>query len=311
MKYFNRFRSFRGAAISLSAVVVLAAAVVPAEAQEKLPAVSEFNAKVNAAGGSYDGMSVYLAEGSFTFPVTDSIGLQIDGVGGLHDGDGLGGGAAHLFWRDPSVGLFGLYGSGFASTAETNYSVANVGVEGAFYFGMFTIEGLVGAQFVNRLDTDIFGTALLAVYPVDDLRIHAGYRYWFGESIGVAGFEWQLPGQNDNSINFGLFADGQVRENLVAGWAGFRVYFGSQKPLIRRHREDDPSLGLPADITTFPVAPAGGGTTTGEPPVCERRVKQVVTADVATNNIVSDIPSKQECSEYYRYMKTMEATALN
>ena len=58
---------------------------------------------------------------------------------------------------------------------------------------------------------------------------------------------------------------------MTAGWGGVRIYFGSQKPLIRRHREDDPSLGLPADITFFPNAPAAGGTGTGpiEPPECE------------------------------------------
>lgn len=258
-----------GGMFAAVAFVALTAAA-PAIADGNLPAVSEFNSKVSAVGGSYDGMSVYLAEGSFSLPLTHSLGLQIDAIGGLHDGDGLGGAAAHLFWRDPSVGLAGIYGSGFASTAEGNYTVGNVGVEGALYFGSFSVEGLVGAQFVNRRDNDIFGTAMVAFYPIDDLRLHAGYRYWFGENIGVAGFEWQFPGQNDNSINFGLFADGQVREDVVAGWGGVRIYFGSQKPLIRRHREDDPNLGLPADITLFPTTPVAGppGTGPGDPPIC-------------------------------------------
>lgn len=254
----------------------------PAVADDNLPAVSEFNSKVSAVGGAYDGMSVYLAEGSFSLPLTHSLGLQIDAIGGLHDGDGLGGGAAHLFWRDPSIGLAGLYGSGFASTADRNYTVGNVGVEGALYLGSFSLEALVGAQFVNRRDTDIFGTALVAFYPIDDLRLHAGYRYWFGENIGVAGFEWQFPGQNDNSINFGLFADGQVREDVVAGWGGVRIYFGSQKPLIRRHREDDPNLGLPADITLFPTIPVAGPpqTAPGEPPNCRGNRTDPRCADI-------------------------------
>lgn len=275
--------SCRSLGSALAAALLAAVTTAgPAVADDNLPAVSEFNSKVSAVGGAYDGMSVYLAEGSFSLPLTHSLGLQIDAIGGLHDGDGLGGGAAHLFWRDPSIGLAGLYGSGFASTADRNYTVGNVGVEGALYLGSFSLEALVGAQFVNRRDTDIFGTALVAFYPIDDLRLHAGYRYWFGENIGVAGFEWQFPGQNDNSINFGLFADGQVREDVVAGWGGVRIYFGSQKPLIRRHREDDPNLGLPADITLFPTIPVAGPpqTAPGEPPNCRGNRTDPRCADI-------------------------------
>ena len=202
-------RAVRGALVAFAAGLGALVAAGTAGAQENLPAVSEFNSKVGAAGGSYDGMSVYLAEGSFTVPLAHSLGLQIDAIGGLHDGDGLGGGAAHLFWRDPAIGLAGVYGSGFASTAGRNYTVGNVGVEGALYLGSFTLEGLAGVQFADRRDTDIFGTAVAAFYPIDDLRLHAGYRYWFGDNIGTAGFEWQLPGQDDNSINFGSSPTGR------------------------------------------------------------------------------------------------------
>ena len=261
-KVFSVRRHF-GAAATIAALAIGQSAL----ADESLPAVSEPNAKITGAGGALDTVSVYVLEGSFTTPIAHSFGLQVDGIAGLFDDDGLGGGAAHLFWRDPAIGMVGLYGSGFATTAGRNYSVANVGIEGSLYLDRFTVEGIVGAQFASVLDTDIFGTALLAYYPIDDLRVHGGYRYWFGKHIGMAGFEWQFPGQNDNSINFGLFGDAQFREESVGAWAGFRIYFGSQKPLIRRHREDDPVPILPFDINLF-TPPAGGGAGGGsqEPP---------------------------------------------
>ena len=262
-------RRVRGAIFTFIAAASLATS---GWTDDRLPAVSETNYKLNGAGGVLDDNSVFFFEGSATTPLGHDFGLQIDGIAGLHDGDGFGGGAAHLFWRDPSTGMIGLYGSGFANTAGRNYTVGNVGVEGAFYFGQFTLEGLVGAQFVDVLDTDIFGAAVAAVYPIEDLRLHGGYRYWFGEHIGMVGFEWQLPGQTHDSINFGLFADAQFREDATGVWGGVRIYFGSQKPLIRRHREDDPMPLMPWDLTVVSSPGAGGSATTpAPPPECEEQ----------------------------------------
>ena len=253
-----------------------------AAAQDSKPAVSELNGKLNIAGGGVETLSVYFIEGSVTAPLGHSFGLQVDGLGGLHDGDGMGGGAAHLFWRDPALGLVGLYGSGFANTAGVNYTAGNVGIEAALYVGRFTVEGLVGGQFVDELDSDVFGLATVAYYPIDDLRLHGGYRYWFGEHTGTVGFEWQLPGQNDDSINFGLFADAQFRENEAGAWGGLRVFFGSQKPLIRRHREDDPIALMPWDITVFnapPPPPAGGNNNAPPPEECPVNVRATALVD--------------------------------
>ena len=301
-------RSLRPALLPVAVAALVAAGPTSSIADESLPAVSEFNAKAGLSGGTLDSMSVYIADGTFTTPLTHSLGLQIDGLGGLMDGDGFGGGAAHLFWRDPSFGMFGLYGSGLANTAANNYTVGNVGIEGALYLGQFTVEGIVGAQFVTNLDADIFGTLVAAFYPIDDLRLHGGYRYWFGEHIGMAGFEWQLPGQNDNSLNFGLFADAQFREDAAGVWGGVRIYFGSQKPLIRRHREDDPLPFMPFDLTTFPTVAAGPRNTSQEEPECEGYPMEGYPMEgyplqgypVATATAELDIPVRvpRECYPY-------------
>lgn len=252
-------KSIRRVAASAGALMLLMSA--PALAQDAKPAVSDYNWKFDAAGGFFADESVYYFEGSVTTPLTFSTGLQIDGIGGLMDGDGFGGVAAHLFWRDPDFAMAGLYGSYFNNNYGVGYDVVNAAVEGEFYLGMFSVEGLAGAQFLDGDDADFLGGLTLAAYPIDDLRVYGGYRYWFGESEGVAGLEWQFPGQSDNSINFGLFADGRFQEDDNSMMGGVRVYLGSQKTLIRRHREDDPAQKLTLDL--YKPAPAAAGCPPG------------------------------------------------
>ena len=216
-------------------------------AEDSLPAVSDVNGKIAVGGGQALGEGVYYVDASVSLPVMHELGLQVDGLLGALDGDGFAGAAAHLFWRDPNQGLVGVYASTLGSTAGINYTVANAGVEAQAYLGQFSVEGLVGAQFIDDGDTDVFGAANLAYYPTDDLRLYAGYRYWFGESGGAVGVEFQ-PFQMDDSLGITLFGDGQVREDDTLVLAGFRVYFGEHKSLIRRHREDDPSGMMPNDL---------------------------------------------------------------
>jgi hypothetical protein len=54
-----------------------------------------------------------------------------------------------------------------------------------------------------------------------------------------------------------LFVEGRVGEDNASGvWGGIRFYFGQKdKPLIRRHREDDPADWNPGNVTN-PGTPA-------------------------------------------------------
>lgn len=253
-------------------------------AEDRLPAVSEPNAKISAGGGALAGEPLYYLDGSVALPLGDQFGLQIDGLVGTLDDDGFAGGAGHVFWRDPSFALIGIYGSGFASTAGTDYTLANVGVEGALYMGAFSIEGTVGAQFSDELDNTAFGSATLAVYPIDDLRLYGGYRYWFEESSLAAGFEWQLPGQNDNSLNFALYGDARFRDDdEILGFGGVRIYFGSQKSLIRRHREDDPGPLLPEDL--FIIERLLANTAAAAPPPVDGQCPGVIVDGVCVTEV--------------------------
>ncbi len=223
-------------------------------AGETLPAVSGFNAKLDAGGGGLDGSGVYFVDAAITMPLGDQFGLQVDGIAGAFETDGFGGAAAHLFWRDPSIALIGIYGSGFANTSRVNYQLGNAGVEGALYVGQFTIEGAIGAQFVEtetESSSDLYGAATLAFYPIDDLRIYGGYRHWSSESSIAAGAEWLLPAAVDESVEVSFFGDARIRDDENMFLTGVRIYFGPHKSLMRRHREDDPGPLLPEDLFTI------------------------------------------------------------
>src|SRR5262249_35117626 len=76
---------------------------------QPLPAVDGINGKIAGFGGGANGF--YGANGSLALPIARQLGAQIDGGVGSLDSSGWSHGAGHLFWRDPSIGLLGAYGS--------------------------------------------------------------------------------------------------------------------------------------------------------------------------------------------------------
>src|SRR5437016_669004 len=75
------------------------------------PAVDGFNGKWEALGGSINRRSLYGSRGAVSIPLATQWGLQIDGAVGSLQNRAFGSVAPHLFWRNPSQGLVGLYAS--------------------------------------------------------------------------------------------------------------------------------------------------------------------------------------------------------
>jgi hypothetical protein len=149
-----------------------------------LPAVDGLNAKVAAFGGVADGNGFYGGAGSVSVLLGLRFGLQIDGIVAGADldvgGDAtLAGTAAHLFWRDPSIGLLGLYGQYVHADVLGGVDVFASAVEGALYLGRFTLEGVVGAEGGDGgsfdIDTRFFDMAQIAYYPTDNLKLAVGH----------------------------------------------------------------------------------------------------------------------------------------
>ena len=186
---------------------------------------------------------------------------QADGAVGSFDDELLGGGALHLFARDPSRYLLGLYGS-YHTWDQMN--VWRAALEGELYIGQVTLEGIAGYEsfdapnFIDgspvlTLDDDhLFGQADAAYYITDDFKVYAGYRYINETSFGAAGTEYLIRGME---VPLALFARGDFGdENFNSITGGLRVYLSDdpQKSLIDRHRRDDPKVYAP----TFPTLAA-------------------------------------------------------
>jgi len=243
----------------LAALLLLAPALAWAEG----PAVSDPNGKFSVEGGQYDGDQSVLALGSYTLPLGHSFGLQADGAFGRIDEDSMGGGGLHLFARDPSSYLLGLYGS-YHNWNEVG--IWRAAAEMQLYINRFSLDGLAGYESIDFpatssgltvLNTDedhAFGQVDLAYYPTDDIRLYGGYRYVAETSLGAAGIEY-LMRAFDSPISFFAKADfGDQEFNRITG--GMKFYLGPNpdKSLIQRHRTEDPENYTPM----FPVLRTSG-----------------------------------------------------
>lgn len=210
-----------------------------------IPAVSGINGKIAISGGEFDDDEFGVLTGAVTVPLGYRFGLQADGIVGSRDGEFVGGGAAHLFWRDPTIGLLGVYGS-YTHRDDFDGSVSRLGVEGEYYWDRLTAKALIGAEFVDagsqyiEPDDEFFAFSDISYYLNDDFEVSIGHRYTADRNAVALGAEYQLD-QNVFASGVSLFAEGRIGEDdYQAVWGGVRVYFGDEKSLIARHREDDP-----------------------------------------------------------------------
>ena len=252
--------------------VALAADVDPTERHAPLPAVSGFNAKVGGFGGALSGDAAGGVFVGLAFPLGHGYGAQIDGlVGTAEGGDAFHGLGGHLFWRDPSRALVGIYAShvqwetNAATSGSSSSDLGKVGLESQLYLGRLSLEGLAAYQFGS--DHGFAGKGTVAYYPLDDLRLHVGVTHYAGTGFGATtGLEWAPHSGRGMS----LFADVGVNENHdVRALVGLKFYtVRNDKSLIARHRQDDPDVDLPSDLfhTSQPNQP---GPSASEPgPTC-------------------------------------------
>ena len=207
------------------------------------PAVSGVNGKVEVSGGgvSSPASGAYRIGGSIAVPLGDTFGFQgdlsIQNYGAL-----AGAGAVHLFTRDPDLYLAGVTAGVVRSSTAT---LTAVGAEGELYLGQLSLEAWAG---VANLDYDALAAvdnsgyvamADVAWYATDDLRLSIGGSSVLGYEALNLGAEYQVTSFD---TPFSLTADARFGEDgNVTAMAGLKFYLGGeQKPLIDRHRQDDP-----------------------------------------------------------------------
>jgi hypothetical protein len=230
------------------------------------PAVDAVNEKVDFFGGSIAGKELFGVNGSITAPLGGQYGAQVDGTFGSLDQDTIAAVAGHLFWRDPSRALLGIYVAENYWARYGGLNVGHVAGEGELYWGRFTLQGIVGVEFGNSGSTNIstlsvgpvftttttyfdsyniktrfFDQINLKYYFGDDFSGYVGHRYLGGLNALALGAELARP--LAPGILGSAFVEGRVGENDARGvWGGVKLYFGpSDKPLIARHRNEDPN----------------------------------------------------------------------
>ena len=134
------------------------------------PAVSNINGKMEAIGGNVDGKGAQGVQGSVTFPLGHSFGGQIDVLGGKISSEDIFGSGAHLFWRDPDVGLVGATVSQARLESTDLY---RYGIEAEYYLDDFTISAYGGNQEGDVESNGYFGGST-AYYVDKNLMIQAG-----------------------------------------------------------------------------------------------------------------------------------------
>ncbi len=262
----------------------------------QLPAVDGINGKISGFGGWLDngGRDIFVtpagaafalptpnrsqglfgANGSISIPLGQRFGLQIDGQASSARGAFVGGGAAHLFTRDPAVGLLGLYGSATRNNAFGGSNIYRLGGEAEAYFGRFTISGTAGweqtqsgSRFVGTVPgfnvfdlggrrSRFYDMVDLSFYPTDNWKVSVGHRFVGGNHMAAFGTEYLVSLGGGTAAS--AFVEGRIGDrNNRAVFGGLTIYFGQKdKTLIRRHREDDPPNRLIDDM--FSGANTGG-----------------------------------------------------
>jgi hypothetical protein len=245
-----------------------------------LPAVSGFNGKMDAFGGgfgSFDKGAVAGVNGSVTVPLGFRFGAQMDGTVASEAGKFYGSVADHVFWRDPTVGLIGLYGKASDYNGLGGVRMGQGGLEGEYYLSQVTLRGVAGVEggnsgtFVSNgffqkanVTTRFFDKIDAAFYPTPNWEVFVGHRYTGGINAAAAGVEylWRTGG----GAAVSTYVEGRVGEQQYrAIWAGLRVYFdGGDKSLIDRKRQDDPP-SWELDPQSFQVTNKGSTVHTPKP----------------------------------------------
>jgi hypothetical protein len=235
---------------SFLAVTAVPAADAPVKAPYAppgpLPAVSGLNYNLAAFGGYAriddrgpgNNLSGGLGGvgGTIVAPLAHAYGLKLSGLVGGWEGEAFYGGAAHLFWRDPAIGLLGVYGS-YTRTDAGSAALGRLAVEFQRYLGQYSIEGQIGWEGVD-VSSNLFTRLDLGYYLNENLKLRIGHRYTDERHLLAVGAESLFRTAGNHALSG--FVEGRFGKDYTVAWAGLRLYFGADKSLIRRHREDDP-----------------------------------------------------------------------
>lgn len=230
--------------IRVMVLLLLLASPKPVPAQTN-SAVSGFTGKIGYAGGLMNSYCGHNFDGSLAFPVTRQFGVQADGLYSRISDLNFYGGAGHLFWRDPGTGLLGLAGGYLYRDGSDAIDSFQVGAEGEYYLKRLTFSAFAGvgqinysipAPFIDTHPTRFVGQICASYYPMNNLVAGVSYASAFQDNLVKGNLEYQTCIRG-----LALTAEAALGnhgyDHLLFG---IQYYFGADKSLRARHREDDP-----------------------------------------------------------------------
>ena len=218
------------------------------------PAVSDVNFKLSGFGGAVNEGSgnegLGGIAGNLVLPLDHSLGLQLDGAFGRVGGGDFMAGGAHLFWRDPNVGLFGIYGGASHVGLAGGMQLQRFGIEAERYSGKISFDGAVGYE-TGDINNGIYGHAKVDYYWTPDLMTSSGFTYE-GTALYSSAVEYQL--RSDDSAGVSLYMNSDYHSSdIYEVLAGVKVSFGKKMSLMDRHRRQDPASYLDVDVWNYLV----------------------------------------------------------
>jgi len=217
---------------SLSPLMIFVS-ITAADAQ----AVSNANGTLSFGTDTAFGSNYASASASFAFPIGNQFGVQLDGRNVFGNSAQEGQISAHLFTRDSSMGLLGLYGSAETHGITGRQDSWRVGVEGEYYHDNLTLGAVAGKTYG---DTEgLFAQARVSYYPSDDLKIVFGYTH-DTLAYGSVGFEARDPQSGVSWFGEGRFGLGPDSDDANSISLGMRYSFGGGqgKSLIEHDRNE-------------------------------------------------------------------------
>lgn len=222
----------------------------PTPVSVQKPAVDGLNFKAGFVTGVVGGYHnhMFLTTISAPMPFAESMGIQLDFGTGLYRKDYTSAAAGlHIFWRNPDVGLLGIYGDwGYVD----NEHGGRVGIEGSLYNGNWTLDVLAAKQFGQHYLTKFVDEVDLSYYFTENFKGSIGHRLTSRGHVANFGFEYADPANSGWSI----YGEAEVGEDDYDGaWVGLRYAFGSSqgKSLIDRDRQSDPLVRIPRNLSSL------------------------------------------------------------
>ena len=217
-------------------------------------AVDGLNFTAGLLGGSLDGSAngMGLISLATPFPYFSSFGVQGDLAYGLYDGTRASSSAAaalHIFWRNPGVGMLGIYGDwGYLSPVHSG----RLGLEAAHYSGQWSIDGLFAMEFGQNVDTKFVDEIDLSYYVDDNMKVSLGHRLTARGNVANVSFEKQF-GETAGSA-WSIFSEAEAgQDDYYQVFAGIKASLGNTiaTTLIGRDRNSNVKIRIPRNLASI------------------------------------------------------------